>query len=242
MTTDKEKLRQMLRKEEDELRDRVIKNYKDAKKHLRRATRSDDMAQDVLYLAARTFCNVYEMLDDLDGVENKLLNGEIEQIANGELSIGDFFAQQLNKKRVRKASDNFFEELKNVEKEKELSVSLEKDPLVDYFTKKDNEECVCDVCHPEKIEKALKKMGVDIHDKSVSISESFVDRNEKGIRFQAEIKHIDKMTDTPNILYVDVWQGPAWDGEDLTDEVKEFIKDIHPGVAVLIKKVKEKLW
>lgn len=221
-TTDKAELLKMLNEKEALLKKKVKRNYDDAKKHLRLAVVKDGMAQDVLYLAAKTFCEVYEMLDELDGVENKLLNGEIEQIANGELSIPDFFAKQMSKKQVRKASDNFFEELDKTEK---------------------NRECVCGNCHPEKLEEALKKMGIDIHDANVSIRESFEDDGEDGeIRFQAEVKKIRPMADTPDIVYVDAWKGPGWDGDDIITEVKECVKDVHPGVAVLVKVVKDKLW
>lgn len=119
MTTDKDGLLDLLKSKEELLNRRVLSNYADAKKHLRLAVTKDGMADDVIYLAAKTYCKVYDMADEMNLIDNKLLNGEIEQIANDKLSVSSFFKQQENKIRLRKASDNFYDELRKAEQKKQ---------------------------------------------------------------------------------------------------------------------------
>lgn len=224
---DKKELLDMLNKKEELLQKRVKNNYNDARKHLRLAITKDNIAEDVAYLAAKTFCEVYEMADSLDLIENKLLNGEIEQIANGEMTIPEFFEQQLGKRRLRKASDTFFEEL-----QKEMEC-------------REKPECVCGNCHPEKLADALRNFGIDIDDVKISVQESFTEDDEDGNPlFQAEVRKVREMADVPNIVYVDAWKGPKCEESDdeFIKTIKETVKDVHPGVAVLVKIVNKKLW
>ena len=71
MTTDKDDILDLLRDEENFLNKRVMRNYDDAKKHLRIALTKDHMAEDVIYLAAKTYCDVYDMANDLGLIKNK---------------------------------------------------------------------------------------------------------------------------------------------------------------------------
>lgn len=69
--------------------DNAKKVFADSKEHLRLSLNKPGISDDVIYLAAHTFCEIYRLLDDLNGVENKLFDGLLEDIASGERSLDE---------------------------------------------------------------------------------------------------------------------------------------------------------
>lgn len=132
MTTDKDDLLDLLRDKENFLNKRVMRNYDDAKKHLRLSLTKDHMADDVIYLAAKTYCDVYDMANDLGLIKNKLMRGEIEDIANKRLSIKDFFKRQECKSRVCEASEHLVDELNDYEPKSEPENLNDGEPVNGY--------------------------------------------------------------------------------------------------------------